>query len=282
MPKDERESSCCVWDLTIPADRITVSDLRKHFAAHCKKYTFQLEQGTTTGYRHYQCRVSLKTKSRKATLLGSSSYIRGGNITVTSNANKDNDFYVLKEDTKLEGPWTDQDKAPLRTVDKMEANGLYPWQQTLIDETEDYDDRKIHIVIDRQGNIGKSALCKYLYMKKDAVIVPPLMDEKDLMQYVMSFPPAKLYIIDMPRAMKKSKLNRLYSGIEQLKNGMMYDLRYHGKFRYIDEPNIIVFTNQPPKMSYLSRDRWDLVTVVNNQIEQFQFDQQWIYKTARI
>ena len=71
--------------------------------------------------------------------------------------------------------------------------------------------------------------------------------------------------------MKKSKLNRLYSGIENLKNGMMYDLRYHGKFRYIDEPNI-VFTNQPPEMSYLSRDRWAPWTVVDNQLEEFQFD----------
>ena len=276
MPKDERESQCTTWDITIPADRITVCDLRKHFVAHCAKYTFQLEQGATTGYRHYQCRVRLKQKARKSTLINSCfcTDIPGCHLSVTSSANRDNDFYVLKEDTKLEGPWTDKDKPNLRTVDKMESNGLYPWQQTLIDETNDYNDRKIHILIDRQGNIGKSALCKYLYMKKDAVIVPPLMDEKDLMQYVMSFPPAKLYIIDMPRAMKKSKLNRLYSGIEQLKNGMMYDLRDHGKFRYIDEPNISVFTNQPPKMSYLSRDRWDLVTVVNNQIEEFQFDDQ--------
>ena len=202
----------------------------------------------------------------------SSFNIAGCNITCTSTANKDNDFYVMKDDTRIEGPWTDKDKAPLRTVDKMESNGLFPWQQTIIDDVEHYDDRKIHIVIDRAGNIGKSALCKYLYMKKDAVIVPPLMDEKDLMQYVMSFEPSKLYVIDMPRAMKKSKLNRLYSGIENLKNGMMYDLRYHGKFRYIDEPNIVVFTNQPPKMSYLTRDRWALKTVVNNQLENFAFE----------
>lgn len=272
MPKDERESSCCVWDVTCPADRFTVGNLRKHFSAHCKKYAFQLEQGAS-GYRHFQCRVSLKQKSRKATLVASSFNLAGFHISCTSTANKDNDFYVLKDDTRIEGPWTDKDKPSLLTVDKMEATGLFPWQQSIVDEVHAYDDRRIHIVIDRTGNIGKSALCKYLYMKQDAVIVPPLMDEKDLMQYTMSFDPSKLYVIDMPRAMKKSKLNRLYSGIEQLKNGMMYDLRYHGKFRYIDEPNIIVFTNQPPKMSYLSRDRWCLWTVRNNQLEEFRFDE---------
>lgn len=272
MPKDERESSCCVWDVTIPADRINVGDLRKHFASYCKKYTFQLEQGATTGYRHYQCRVSLKTKSRKGTLIASSFNIPGMHISVTATANKDNDFYVLKEDTRLDGPWTDQDKPQLRTVDKMENEGLFLWQHSIIEQTAEYDDRKVHVIIDRVGNIGKSALCKYLYMKHDACIVPPLMDEKDLMQYVMSFPPAKLYVIDMPRAMKKKKLNALYSGIEQLKNGMMYDLRYHGKFRYIDEPNIIVFTNTPPKMLYLSRDRWSLWKVEDNELTEFKFD----------
>ena len=87
----------------------------------------------------------------------------------------------------------------------------------------------------------------------------------------MPFDPAKLYLIDMPRAMKKKKLNSLYSGIEQLKNGFMYDLRYHGKFRAIDDPNIIVFTNTPPKMSYLSADRWVLWEVVDKQLKSFHF-----------
>lgn len=271
MPKDERKSRCCVFDVTIPADRITVGDLRKHFATHCKKYAYQLEQGKSTDYRHYQCRVSLKTKSRIDTLLASDFYIQGCNISITSTANRDNDFYVLKDDTRVDGPWTDKDKAPLRTVQKMDDEGLFDWQQDLLDQVRGYDDRKIHIVIDKDGNIGKSAFCKYMWMKHEAVVVPPLSDAKDLMQYAMSFDAAKLYLIDMPRAMKKKKLYGLYSGIEQLKNGMMYDLRYHGKFRYIDEPNIIVFTNAPPKMGYLSRDRWSLWTVKDQQLERFTF-----------
>ena len=78
----------------------------------------------------------------------------------------------------------------------------------------------------------------------------------------------------MPRAMKKNKLNALYSGIEQNKNGMMYDLRYHGKFLNIDEPNIVVFTNSPPKMSYLSHDRWNLLKVADNELVEFRFEDQ--------
>ena len=51
----------------------------------------------------------------------------------------------------------------------------------------------------------------------------------------------------------------------------MHDTRYHGKFMYFDEPNIIVFINQPPKMSYLSRDRWQLWTIENQQLVRFEF-----------
>lgn len=174
MPKDERESCSCVWDVTVPAKRINVGDLRKHFATHCKKYTFQLERGES-GYEHYQCRVSLKTKSRKSSLIQSAFTIVGAgfHLSVTSTANKDNDFYVLKEDTRIDRPWSDKDKAPLRTVTKMENAGLYPWQTQLIEETKGFDDRSIHILIDNNGNIGKSALCKYMYMKHNATIVPP-------------------------------------------------------------------------------------------------------------
>jgi len=264
MPKDERESQSCVWDCTVPADRVTISDLRKHFATHCKKYAFQLEVGKG-GFRHFQCRISLKTKSRKSTLLTSEFCKFGMHISVTSAANRDNDFYVMKEDTREDGPWTDKDKSPLRTVNKMEAEGLYPWQTSIIEKVAAYDDRTLHVIINREGNIGKSALCKYLYTKYDALPVPPMKDEKDLMQYCMCFEPKKLYLFDLPKSMKKKNLYGLYSGIEQIKNGFMYDTRYHGKMRYIDEPNIVVFTNCPPKMSYLSRDRWKLWTVDGNQ-----------------
>lgn len=71
--------------------------------------------------------------------------------------------------------------------------------------------------------------------------------------------------------MKKKGLYGLYSGIENVKNGMLFDKRYKGVFKYIDEPNIIVFTNTPPKMSYLSRDRWKLWTVQDNQLVVYKF-----------
>jgi hypothetical protein len=58
-----------------------VGDLPKQFATQ--------ENG-------YQCRASLKTKSRLSTLAASELHIRGCNITSTRDANKDNGFFRLE------------------------------------------------------------------------------------------------------------------------------------------------------------------------------------------
>ena len=196
-------------------------------------------------------------------------------VSVTSGNGHKSDFYVVKDQTRVEGPWTDKDieRPPLRTVIKMEQSGLYPWQSELLEKVRDYDDRSVHLVIDTNGNNGKSAFCKYVWQKKLGQPVPPMQSAEDLVQFVKSLDVSKLYVIDMPRAMKKKKLYGMYSGIETLKNGMIYDKRYKGSFTYIDEPNIIVFTNTPPKMCYLSKDRWKLWSIdVNHQLTQFKFE----------
>jgi len=271
MPQD---IACYVWDLTIKQGELTPDDIHAKFRALCKKYTFQLEKGEETGYMHYQCRVSLAKKARLGTVIELFKDI-GAHVNLTSTEGAKSCFYVMKEQTRVEGPWTEkefvQPRKPLKTVDKLISQGLYPWQQSLIEETSTYDDRRIHVVIDLEGNHGKSSFTKYAWHQLRAQPVPPMQSAEDLIGFVMSLPVSSLYLIDMPRAMKKTKLYGMYSGIETLKNGMLYDKRYHGKFEYIDEPNIIVFTNSPPKMKYLSRDRWALWTIKDNQLVQFHF-----------
>ncbi len=72
------------------------------------------------------------------------------------------------------------------------------------------------------------------------------------MQCVMGVPPAETYLIDLPRAMQKERMASFFSGIEALKNGVMYDKRYHFKKRRINRPCIVVFSNKEPNKYYLS------------------------------
>jgi len=273
MPQD---SPCAVWDFTLKAEGLTPQEVGEYLRSKCKKYAYQLERGEATGYMHYQGRVSLHKKVRLSGLLSLCNEWEGKcHWSVTSSEGAKGAFYVMKEQTRAEGPWSDKEYEPprreLKTVTKMKENGLLPWQASLLEKTKDYDDRKIHIVIDSDGNSGKSAFCKWVWQHKLGQPVPPMMCAEDLVQFVKSLPYSGLYVIDMPRAMKKTKLYGLYSGIETLKNGMVYDKRYKGVFEYIDEPNIIVFTNTPPKMSYLSRDRWQLWTITSKELVPFKF-----------
>lgn len=263
---------CAVWDLTASADRNPFEIMKDFFNKHCKKWAFQKEQGTQTGYLHWQCRFSLNGKHTenavKALLFGED--IEAFHVSRTSkNATKGPAFYVIKEYTRVEGPWTDQDPAPIpltKTSRKLDELGLLPWQNSLMLETMDYNDRRIHCVVDKDGNNGKGALCKWAYVKGLAQLIPPFNNYGDLIQFAFSRPRASLYLIDMPRAMPKKNLFEMYQGIETLKDGYMFDKRYKGQFELIDEPNIVVFTNTPPKKRYLTRDRWRVWTVENEEL----------------
>lgn len=259
-----------LFDLTVSAEHMCHEILKDVFKKHCTKWSFQREKGTETGYEHFQCRVNMKERLTigKAITFWQDNLTQQMHVEVSHDTKTFN--YVTKTETRVEGPWSWDDREQLLTVKKMELNGLYPWQESLIENVKFYDDRHIHIVIDFEGNIGKSAFTKYMWFNKLALPVPPMNDAQDLVQFVNSCATnEKTFIIDMPRAMKKTKLYAMYSGIETLKNGLLYDKRYKGTIKYIDEPNIIVFTNSMPKLKYLSRDRWKLWEVKDNSLVKF-------------
>jgi hypothetical protein len=56
--------------------------------------------------------------------------------------------------------------------------------------------------------------------------------------------------------MSKENLGGLFSAIETIKDGYVYDERNHFKEWWFDSPNIWVFTNSVPETDYLSKDRW--------------------------
>jgi len=241
------KQAVCVWDFTIPAEKYDVEEIKDFCKEHCKKWCFQMEIGDETGYIHYQGRVSLKVKNRKGPTLP------GVHWSVTSNENRDNEFYVLKDDTKLDGPWTDRDSYIPKQVRDIE---LYPWQQSILDNAHVWDTRTINMIICPQGNIGKSTLTTYAGCRGLARAIPMMSEYKDYMRMVMDTPKSRLYLIDFPRSMNKSNCAGFWSAIETIKNGYAYDDRYGFKEEYFDSPNIWVFANTTPDLTQLSQDRW--------------------------
>lgn len=246
-------NACCVYDFTISADKDKreYKEIIEWLHKFCKKFTFQKEKGELDGYIHWQGRISLMIKLRLQELVKKEPI--KGKWTITSGENKDNDFYCQKEDTRIEGPWTD---AYIKIPKQYRIENLYEWQKNIIAITKDFDSRTVHIVINRCGNIGKSTLIGYMCCNRLARKIPPLNNYKDIMRMVMCQPESSTYLVDMPKGLDKRHMNEFFSAIESIKDGHVWDDRYGYKERWFDSPTVIVFTNVKPMESYLTLDRW--------------------------
>lgn len=234
-----------------------------------KKWVFQKEKGETTGYVHWQVRLSLHKKTYLAPLKKDIIPQLPGHWSVTSNTVHDsgNQFnYVMKIQTRLEGPFSDKDtiRDPAVMTDQLQhflGKQLYPWQQTALDIVKSYDERKLHYIFDPHYNSGKSIFCEWVEYQELGEEIPPFTMMEDIMQFVMCQPKSRCYLFDMPAAMKKEKMCQMYSGLEMLKNGFLYDKRYNGKKQRISRPVVICFANNLPQMGIMAPDRWEVLYI---------------------
>ena len=240
-------------------------DIKKVLKDYAKKWAFQLEEGDT-GYKHFQGRFSLMKKREihviQPVLRAYDGWEKcfGKALSPTSTENSRAMFYVIKKDTRLQGPWTDDsdepDKVLTRQLKEFMDLQWYDWQLCVCEMAKAVDFRSIKLIYDRHGNNGKSILCEYMEYVDLGYEIPPFRQMEDLMQCVMCIKTYGCYIIDMPRGMKKDKLGEFYAGIECIKNGVAYDKRYKFEKKRFDRPQVFVFTNVLPDFELLSRDRW--------------------------
>ena len=261
------KAACCVYDFTL-FDEITPQNLRIKLKEYCKKYCFQREKGEKTDKLHYQGRLSLKLKKRESELIKQAKNEFGWksfHISITSTENRDNHFYVCKDDTRIDGPYTDENDIYI-PLDVLEMTTLRPWQDKLMKELDKYDKRAVDVIFDPVGNNGKSSFTRYMMLHKDAELLPFCNDYKDIMRMAYDVGPKKVYMIDMPRAISKDKLFQFFSGIETLKSGYAYDDRHRFQKRLFDRPRICIFTNSEPDNTLLSKDMWQMWQIEDNDL----------------
>lgn len=227
-----------------------------------KLWAFQQEQGNKDGYLHWQGRFSTKVKIRLLTLVKKMK--QNWHLSITSGENINDFDYVTKDFTRVDGPWhsTDQPLYIPRQVREMDE--LRPFQRTIVDSAQQFDSRTINIVYDTVGNNGKSMLAMYIRCHKIGGKITYTNDYRDLMRYICDTPKKPLYIIDIPRAIKKEHMYNFFAALEEIKNGYAYDDRYHFKEAIFDSPQLWVFMNTLPDETYLSRDRWKVWSINDN------------------
>lgn len=265
---------CATWDFTLPAGDRTPQEIMKVIQQLFKKWTFQKEQGDT-GYVHYQGRGSLHKKRRldEVKKLFDALDYKDIHLSPSSNNSLGACFYVVKIDTRIEGPWTDKDDEEVVYIPRQYRGletSLKDWQKRVWDSADEFDPRSINVIYDPIGGNGKSTVASLMDLHKRGIDLPPMNDAEKLIQSVADILIArecrepKTMFIDIPRAMDKRKLGGLYTAIEQIKKGKVYDTRYQYKEWWFDSPQIWVFTNIEPDLSLLSRDRWNVYDIYND------------------
>lgn len=268
MPK-VKNNPVSLYDFTIPKDveyNIICTELRKW----CKKWIFQ-EEKSESGYVHYQGKMSLIKKRRLGEIAKKWKDIPAlakAHLSISHDTSFD---YVTKEDTRVAGPWSNENTHGWRAWHIEKITKLYPWQQKIVDEAKERNERTINVIYDQEGCKGKSTLGLYMLFHGLGRLLPLFNDHKDLMRAVMNMPKATCYLIDFPRAYEGKRMHMMWAGIESIKNGYVYDDRYEFKEMIFGSPNVWVFCNKLPNQKLVSRDRWK-IWKITDQMELAEYD----------
>lgn len=239
------------WFFTLDSSKIELSQLSHTLREISKKFNFQLEKGDT-GYEHFQGVFSLKTKERFATVKN--------HFCPAIHLEPCKDWwksikYTSKDHTKVAGPWNEV-SVMIKTI---KPDQFYKWQTDLaviIDTNPD--DRKIHWLWESEGNVGKTAFCKWAYVNKGATIIQNG-SSKDLAYAIPDSPTC--VIVNLPRT-SEDRVN--YSALESIKDGLFFSPKYESGTKIFDPPHLIVFANFEPLTSAMSKDRWKIIKIENN------------------
>lgn len=252
------------FDFNCAAESTTKDDLTNWLVENCKEWVFQKEQGEKTGYLHWQGRFKVKVRARLEKVAKMMKNIVGfrGHISVTSDENTGNNFYVTKSETRIEGPYKSDDeiikhKLP-RQVTEVLQHGWRPFQKHIISCKDQWDPRTINLVECTKGCTGKTILTLFATCEGWGRRIPYCNDYKEMLRMVCDMPLAKVYFFDMPRTIDVNKLRGFFTAIEDIKNGHIFDDRYKYREKIFDSPQVWVFCNKIEEeiLERLSLDRW--------------------------
>lgn len=213
----------------------------------CKKWIIAKERGKG-GYEHWQIRIETSSGElfERVHALLPEAHVEKAERGVDE----------CRYETKEGKYWCSADR--VQTL-RQRFGELKPNQKRALQALRATNDREVLVWYDEGGNVGKSWFTGALWERGLAYVTPPTIDTvKGMVQWVASCYNDGGYrpyiIIDIPRSWKWS--DQLYVAIESIKDGLVYDTRYHSKMTNIRGVKVLVMTNTMPKLDKLSQDRW--------------------------
>lgn len=143
----------------------------------------------------------------------------------------------------------------LREYQTMELVG---WQNQVLEKVQCQNDRRVTVVVDERGACGKTTLAKIITARHLGAYCPALDDAKDYMAWALAHKTARIFCINIPKAEDRTKDKSLWSAVEQMKDGYLWDKRNHWQEAWIKPPKVLVLTNAIPNVTMLSDDRWQI------------------------
>lgn len=259
--KDHRSRKWCMTLNNYSEDEFT--ELHQFFRK--KKWNFIIgKEVGTSGTSHLQMYVSYKNQIRFGALktLNPKMHIEVARGSETQNyeyCSKDGDFVTNIVPKTPKHIAIQQHYANVRNeCMKDYANVEWrPWQKQVLEILKTKpDSRTIHWFWEDKGNVGKSFLCKYIYLKygDECIIADGKKDNvfNAIKTCMDNLKIPKIVIMDIPRDYLKF-VN--YGAIESIKNGLIYSGKYEGGVCAFKHPHVIAFANIRPVCAEWSEDR---------------------------
>ena len=153
---------------------------------------------------------------------------------------------------------------------------LKPWQKELLEYTNNPTQRQIIWVVGKSCGEGKSWFQKYvksLYGARKVVSGINLRANTASICHVLSKQPlstADIFLFNIGKAKKKTDAVN-YEVLEDLKDGDAFAAKYNSQQLKIRTPNVVmVFSNVKPDTNQLAMDRWKLLYITDDDLEEKQ------------
>lgn len=270
-----RQSMGKRWCFTLNNYTMDQLDQMYHrFDQKAIKYIVGQEVGSS-GTAHLQGYLESPVRFRPIEALGLD---RAIHWELARGSREDNLQYCSKDGryvTNLEMPEVLLD--PLAAFDGSldQSLVLYPWQNEVLGLVEEPAcQRKIYWYCGKEGNEGKTSLAKHICMKdeRNLYVSGKAADVKFAVSKLVErgkFP--KVVIFGLPRT---SEGYVSYAALEEVKDGIFFSGKYESGMCMFNPPHIIVFANFLPEISKMSKDRWKIYSIVDNEAVEKDVDEE--------